>query len=110
MCGSNDLNNSGKFSNEEFNSKLKSYFRSKSALESYISLDLVYSIEDYTENPWRILNDELITTESYCKYNHGYSSLVLLSDEYSIYLVNDLGDKYYVALRNANNVNKQTTE
>ena len=96
---------SSKFSNEEFNSKLKSYFTSKSALEGYISLNLAYSLEDYTENPWCILNDELVITESFGDYAYGYSSLVLWSDEYSIYLVNDLGDKYYVALRNTN---KQT--
>ena len=90
------------FSNEEFDSKLKSYFGSKSDLESYISLNLVYNLEDYTENPWCILNDDLVITESFGDYAYKCSSLVLCSDEYSIYLVNDLGDKYYIALRNAN--------
>ena len=107
MCKFDKFGESSKFSDEGFDSKLKSYFRSKRDLENYVSLNLAYSLDDYTENPWCILNDELVITESFGDYAYGYSSLVLWSDEYSIYLVNDLGDKYYVALRNANN---QTTE
>ena len=92
------------FSNEEFDSKLKSYFRSKSDLKDYIYL---YSLDDYTENHWYILNGDLVITEGFGDHAYECSSLVLCSDEYSIYFVNDLGDKYYIVLRNAN---KQTTE
>ena len=105
MCKFDKFGKSSKFSNEEFDSKLKSYFRSKSDLDNYVSLNLAYSLDVYTESNWYIFNDDLVVTESFGDYAYEYSSLVLLSDEYSIYLVNDLGDKYYIALRNAN---KQT--
>ena len=97
-----------KFSNDEFDSKLKSHFKSKSDLERRISLGLDYILYVYTKNYWDILNGYLVVTKSFGDYTYECSSRVFLSDEYSIYFVNDLGDKYYIALRNENKENKET--